>query len=93
MQGDYKFEWSLEKNLMNEKKHGGISFVDAQSIWDDPSFVEIHMSCVSEERWTAIGQVGKGRFLTAIITYRDENIRIISARKSSKKEIELYANH
>ena len=93
MQCDYRFEWSLEKNLANEKKHDGISFVKAQSIWDDPLFVEVHLFSDPEERWAVIGQVGKGRFLTAIITYRGEIIRIISARRSSKKEIEVYAGY
>ena len=38
-----------------------------------------------------IGKVGKNDYLTAVITYRGNAIRIISARKSTKKEADAYA--
>ncbi|SFX41667.1 Ribonuclease toxin, BrnT, of type II toxin-antitoxin system [Olsenella sp. kh2p3] len=39
-----------------------------------------------------IGHVGNNAYLTAVITYRNEKVRIISARKSSKKEVDVYGN-
>jgi hypothetical protein len=44
---------------------------------------------VDEPRSLLIGQIN-GIMWSAIITYRDENIRIISVRRSRKEEVELY---
>lgn len=56
-------------------------------------FVEIHLVSEPEDRWAAIGRVAKDAYLTAIITYREERVRIISARPSTKKEVDIYDRH
>lgn len=81
-----------QKNATNIRKHH-VSFDDARAIWDDPMFMEVHLTSEPEDRWAVIGRVGKSVFLTAIITYRDDIIRIISVRKSTKKEIDVYEKH
>lgn len=91
MKDDYEFEWDMAKDAANHKKHG-ISFEEAEDIWDDPMFAEVHLTSFPEDRWGVIGHVKKDLFLTAIITYREGRIRIISARESTKREVDIYGN-
>ncbi len=92
MKEDYAFEWDEQKNLANEQKHD-VSLQHAQAIWDDPLFVEAHLASEPEDRWVVIGRIAKSRHLTAIITYRGDAVRIISARPSTKKEVDIYDQH
>lgn len=89
MRDEYEFEWDPAKSASNAAKHG-VSFDEAIAIWDDSRWIKLRARLVPEERWIAIGCVGPNKFLTAAITFREERIRIISARRSSKKEIDLY---
>ena len=89
-----KFEWDKDKNEINQVKHG-ISFEDAQTVFDDENalilYDEIHSA--SEERFIVIGIDLNFRELTVCHCYRgynDEAIRIISARKATANEINLY---
>ena len=58
-------------------------------MWKDENRLEIPARTVDELRSLLIGQIN-GIMWSAIITYRDENIRIISVRRSRKEEVELY---
>jgi hypothetical protein len=79
-----RFEWDENKNTANIEKHG-IDFRDAERIWN-PTPVEISRSTRSgEERILVTGEVD-GRLITVVYTKRGANIRIISARKSNRKE-------
>ena len=89
---ELEFEWDEAKAELNARKHG-VSFAEAQAIWSDPMFLEVRLASGPEERFAAIGRVGKSAYLTAIVTYRGEAVRIISARKSTKKEADLYGKH
>ena len=89
---EYDFEWDEKKSRANRKKQG-ISFDQATILWDDPFLLEFHLLCRGEERWGVVGRVGAGDYLTAIITYRGEVVRIISVRKSTPREIEEYERH
>ena len=92
MQDEWEFDWDPNKSKVNAKKHG-ISFEDARKMWEDTYLKEVHLYSDMEERWAAIARLPRG-FYTAIITYRGEySIRIISVRKSTKKEVEVYAKH
>ena len=82
------FEWDEEKNRINIKKHK-ISFEKAIQVFLDPMHLEIPDPCETEERWDAIGFVGS--ILFVVYTERKEDvIRIISARKAEKEEIDGY---
>ena len=84
------FEWDEDKNKSNLKLHG-ISFEDAKYVFNDPLKIilpDLYHS-EKEERWLAIGLVG--RVLFVVFTERSENIiRIISARTATKAEERLY---
>jgi uncharacterized protein len=80
----YLFEYDSDKSQSNLEKHN-IDFMDAQQIWDDPGFIEIQANSDDEARWRIAE-----KHWSAVITYRNESIRIISVRRSRKTEIALY---
>jgi uncharacterized protein len=82
------FEFDAKKSLSNREKHG-IDFEKAQAIWDDIDYLEIPAKTSDEPRWFVIGRIGD-KCWSAVITYRGENIRIISVRRSRDEEIDLY---
>jgi uncharacterized DUF497 family protein len=84
----YTFEYDHLKSQANLEKHG-IDFVDAQLIWDDPDFTEIKTNSDDEPRSLVIGYIAE-KCWSAVITYRNKNIRIISVRRSRKLEVALY---
>lgn len=83
-----QFEYVINKNGLNKRKHG-IDFVEAQALWKDPDRIEIPARTVDEPRYLLVGKIGDDHW-SAIITYRDEKIRIISVRRSRREEVEIY---
>ena len=83
------FEYDKVKSSINKSKHN-IDFEEAQKLWEDPYSFEIPSSqSEEEERFLVFGRINSKNY-TAIITYRDTNIRIISVRRSREKESKLY---
>jgi len=82
------FEFDTDKSKANKKKHG-IDFVEAKVLWKDPDRVEIPGKIIDEPRFVVIGRISD-KYWSSIITYRGENIRVISVRRSRKEEIGLY---
>ena len=82
------FEFDRRKSINNKNKHG-IDFIEAQALWDDTDRLVIPARTVDEPRFMIIGNL-TGTVWSGIFTVRDENIRIISVRRSRKEEIELY---
>ena len=82
------FEFDAEKSKSNLKKHG-IDFVEAQKLWEDPDLLEIPAKTVDEPRFLIIGCIDSD-YWSAVITYRDENIRIISVRRARNSEVAIY---
>ena len=76
------------KSESNKSKHG-IDFLEAQELWDDPERLEIPARTEDEPRFFVIGQIA-GKCWSAVITYREQRIRIISVRRSRNQEIALY---
>lgn len=83
-----KFEFDLKKSKLNEEKHG-IDFEKAQLLWNDPDRIQIPAKTVDEPRFMVIGKID-GKHWSAILTFREDTIRIISVRRSRKEEIEIY---
>jgi uncharacterized DUF497 family protein len=83
-----KFKFDATKSMSNLTKHG-IGFNDAKHAWKDPKLLLVRATRVIEERWIAIASL-KGKHWSVVFTYRDERIRIISARRSRAREIALY---
>ncbi len=82
-----------KKNLSNFKKHG-VWFEEAQTVWADSESVEFfdpeHSS--NEDRFIRIGHSTRGRILLVVFCERSEGstIRIISARKTTTREMRAY---
>jgi len=83
-----EFEFDARKSKQNKEKHG-IDFVEAQRIWEDAERIEIPARTEDEPRYVVIGRI-ENRYWSAIITYRDDRVRIISVRRSRTEEIEIY---
>jgi len=86
------YEWDENKNKQNQLKHG-ISFEDAKSVFDDENAISWYDESHSqdEERFIIVGIGIKYREMTVCHCFRENDfIRIISARKATKKEINLY---
>jgi len=82
------FEFDAEKSKSNLEKHG-IDFIEAKKLWEDPDLLEIPAKTVDESRFLIIGRI-ESEYWSAVITYRGENIRIISVRRSRNSEVAIY---
>lgn len=82
------FEFDESKSRANFLKHG-LHFIEAQMLWSDPSLLEIAAKTEDEPRYLMIGMIN-GKCWSAVITYRDKNIRLISVRRSRIEEVALY---
>ncbi len=92
----YNFEWDPVKARENLRKHK-VSFGRAAQIFWDPFANSVFDDAHSEveDRWVTIGKDGNHVLLLVVHTFREEtedecNIRIISARKATKKELQQY---
>lgn len=83
-----RFEYDEQKSSSNQDKHD-IDFVIAQELWDDPDIIEVKASSVTEPRYLIIGKILEKHW-SAVITYRGNNVRIISVRRSREVEVDLY---
>jgi len=88
-----RFDWDERKNRSNRTKHS-VWFEEAQSVFDDPHarlFSDPEHS-EAEDRFLLLGVSSTGRILVVVHCYKeaDSLIRIISARKATKKEIRTY---
>ncbi|RJP44844.1 MAG: BrnT family toxin [Desulfobacteraceae bacterium] len=84
-----KYQWNPEKSAKNSKNHG-IKFSDAVSVFTDDLAITIADIHPDEERHITIGMDHFGRILVVVYTWRDQDIRIISARKATAKERRQY---
>ena len=82
------FEYDKNKSKSNKEKHK-IDFVEAQELWDDFDRLEIPTLTSDEERFLIIEKI-KNKIWSAVITYRNGNIRIISVRRPRENEVMIY---
>jgi uncharacterized DUF497 family protein len=90
------FEWDANKAATNVRKHG-VSFGEASTVFGDPDGLDgpdlAHSE--GEARFLRLGRSSIGRVLMVAYTVRglghDETIRIINARRASRKERSAYS--
>jgi uncharacterized protein len=82
------FEYDLQKSKSNQKKHG-INFVDGQKLFADPHLIIAEARTEDEPRYLAVGKI-ENRFWSAIITFRNDKVRLISIRRSRPEEVVIY---
>ena len=84
-----KFEWDKNKRLANIRKHG-FDFTDVATVFDsDTVTVEDDRYNYGEQRFITFG-LFQGRVIAVVHTENDDLVRIISARKASKYEQQIY---
>ena len=86
-----RFEWDEDKALNNAKKHR-VSFEQAQQAFEDPRavpFEDSEHSSNDETRYVMIGMSSVG-LLFVSFAYRDEGVRLISARRAEKWMVKVY---
>ena len=89
---NFKFDWDEKKFRENVRNHK-VSFYEARTVFESPfppltEDDDLHSQY--EQRYKTIGLSNKNRLLTVIHTDRENVIRIISARKSTRLEREYY---
>ena len=82
-----QFEWDPKKARRNLNTHG-VSLDEASTVFRDPLSLTIDdpLHSIAEKRSVLIGQSRSGRTLVVVHTVHGERIRIISARRATKKE-------
>ena len=85
------FEWDSRKARSNLAKHG-VGFQEASTIFGDPLSLTIPdpEHSLSEERYITVGRAFSGKLLVVVHTERGDNIRVISARRASRRERKFY---
>jgi uncharacterized protein len=83
------YQWDPNKAKANLRKHG-IDFADAVSVFCDDFAITITDERFDEERFITIGMDALGRILVVVFTWRDDEIRLISARKATRPEQNQY---
>lgn len=85
---DLRFVYDSAKSETNRRKHG-IDFETAQLLWLDEERLQLTARFVEEPRSQVIGVID-GKHWAVVVTYRSEMVRIISARRARREEVEEY---
>jgi uncharacterized protein len=85
------FEWDAKKARSNLTKHD-VSFEEASTVFGDPLSLTIPdpAHSQSEDRFIMLGTSHTGKLLVVVHTERGDSIRIISARRASRRERKNY---
>ena len=84
-----EFEWDPLKAQRNVRKHG-VDFVDAVIVFDDDRAITLVDEHPSEERYLTFGMDASGRVLAVSYAVRPSTVRIISARRATRREQAQY---
>ena len=84
-----RYQWDKDKAATNLSKHG-IDFADAVSVFSDDLAITTQDERFDEERFITIGMDVFGQVLILVYTFRGNQIRVISARKATRRERKQY---
>jgi uncharacterized DUF497 family protein len=85
-----KITWDPAKAESNFRKHK-IRFSDAEAVLFDPMALTIEDETTeSEQRFVSVGADALNRVVVVVYTYRGEDIRLISARRATRRERKAY---
>ena len=90
--GDLPIDWDPEKAAENISRHQGVTFEEGSTVFQDPlskTFLDPQHS-EGEGRYLEVGYSNRGRLLIVSYTERQGRIRIINARRVTRKERRLY---
>lgn len=85
------YRWDKRKAAINLRKHG-ITFEEAANVFSDTLLMTVpdHEHSNGEERFFSIGRSWKDRLIAVVHTENESEIRIISARKATRRESKIY---
>ncbi|MEJ6484473.1 BrnT family toxin [Nostoc punctiforme UO1] len=83
------YQWDRDKAAANLRKHG-VDFADAVTVFSDDLAITITDERFDEERFITIGIDAFNRVLVVVYTWRNDEIRLISARKATRYEQKQY---
>jgi uncharacterized DUF497 family protein len=84
-----KFDWDTKKRQTNIKKHG-IDFSGLRKVFEKPMLTRIdNREDYGETRWISLGDLN-GKIVILVYTERENNVRLISARRATKNEENIY---
>jgi uncharacterized DUF497 family protein len=83
------FEWDDAKAAANARKHG-VTFEEASTVFDDVDLL-VNVDPLDPSRFIAVGFSARARVLVVVHGIRGERIRVISARRATFTEEQLYA--
>lgn len=90
---EIRFTWDESKNFLSKKKHG-VSFEEAKTVFYDENAIEFPDPDHSqdEDRFLMLGVSHRLRVLMICHCFREDDsiIRIISARKATRREVRYY---
>jgi len=85
-----EYEWDARKARSNLAKHG-VDFADAiGTLEDELALTTEDVRATSEKRFVTLGMDHLGRLIVVIYTWRGTRLRIISARKATRRERRQY---
>ena len=87
----WKVHWDPAKAEENWRKHG-IRFEEAEAVLRDPLSVTLDdpLHSDDEDRYLAVAEMPYGRLIIISYTIRDDEARLISARRASRAERKRY---
>ncbi|MBW3565574.1 MAG: BrnT family toxin [Acidobacteria bacterium] len=84
-----EFEWDPQKDVANQSKHE-VMFSEAASVFADPLAWTIPDPDHSESEYRYFTTTSERRLVIVAHTYRGDTIRIISARRATRRERKVY---
>jgi len=86
-----QFVWDRDKAAANLRKHG-VDFEEAATAFGDQLSLTIRDPdhSVGEERWLLVGETSAGRLVVVAYTERGDEIRLITARSTTRRERQTY---
>jgi uncharacterized DUF497 family protein len=82
--------WDPAKAVANRKKHG-VCFADAEAALYDPHALTLEdPDARGEQRFVSMGRGATGDILVVVYSWRDEHVRLISARRATRAEKNAY---
>jgi uncharacterized protein len=84
------YQWDPDKAQANNNKHN-VDFADAVGVFEDAWALTIEEQYINDEqRFVTLGMDFLGRVLIVVYTYRGDDIRLISARRATKRQRKTY---
>lgn len=84
-----QFEYDPRKATSNYRKHK-VSFDEVEPVFYDARAIHQEDPHPEEDRWVIMGLGAQGFVLVVVYTFRDDTIRIISARRATRHEVQNY---